>query len=147
GASPWLRPMTPSELVHAVPDDQPAVRLSALTSPSFPAGYRGRYDTARDSLTRFRSAVRGAGELGDRLSDNLLLSIGGAAVRNIPVGEEFLASVNDTVRRVFQDVRPPPSGQLVTLTSLHGTVRFTATNGSPYAMKLVVKLVPHGQLT
>jgi hypothetical protein len=147
GASPWLRPMTPSALVRAVPGAGTATRLPPQTSPSFPAGYEARYDTGRDALTRFHSAVRGADALGNRLNDDLLLSIGGAAVRSVPVGEEFLAYVNDTVRRVFEDVRPPPSGQLVTLTSLHGTVRFTATNGSPFAMKLVVKLVPHGQLT
>ena len=68
-------------------------------------------------------------------------------MRDVPTGEEFLFSVNATVRQVFRGVSPPPSGQMVTLTSLRGTVRFAVTNGSRYTMKTVVKLVPHGQLT
>jgi hypothetical protein len=146
-ASPWLRPMTPTGLVHTVPEDDAATRLSSQATPAFPAGYAERFDTGRDALTRFRSAVHGADALGQRLGDDLLLSIGGAAVRSVPTGEEFLAYVNNTVRLVFRGVHPPPSGQLVTLTSLRGTVRFTVTNDAAYAMKVVVKLIPHGQLT
>jgi hypothetical protein len=145
--SPWLRPMTPVDLVRSGPNDNGASRLSAQTSPAFPPGYAARFEGARDALTRFRSAVRGADALGARLNTNLQLSIGGAAVRDVPTGEEFLFSVNSTVRHVFQDVHPPPSGSMVTLPSRRGKVPFAVTNGSPYPMKVVVKLVPHGQLT
>jgi hypothetical protein len=146
-ASPWLQPAAPSQLARAIPSDRPAVRLAPRSAPGFPAGYADRFGDARDALARFRSSVRGAQMVGDRLSTDLLLALGGTAVRDVPVGEEFLSHVTGTVRQAFQGLRPPPSGTMVTLPSLRGTVVFRVINNARYAMKTVVRLVPHGQLT
>src|SRR5207249_543918 len=146
-ASPWLQPMAPSRLARAIPTSRPGVRLTPRSGPGFPAGYADRFGDARDALARFHSSVRGAQIVGDRLSTDLLLAIGGTAVRDVPVGEEFLSHVTGTVRQAFQGLRPPPSGTMVTLPSLRGTVVFRVINNARYAMKTVVRLIPHGQLT
>ena len=91
--------------------------------------------------------MRGADALAERLGNDLLLSLSGTAVRNVPVGEDFLSYVDGTVRHVLKDIQPPPTGHMVTIPSLRGTVVFTVKNGTRYQTKIVVKLVPHGQLT
>jgi hypothetical protein len=147
GASPWLQPMTPSQLVRAIPTDRAPVRLAPQAGPSFPAGYAAAFATASDALARFRSTVRGADVLAGRLEDDLLLSLSGAAVRNVPVGTEFLSYVGDTVHRVLKGIQPPPTGHMVTIPSLRGTVVFTVKNATRYPTSIEVRLVPHGQLT
>jgi Family of unknown function (DUF6049) len=146
-ASPWLQPMNPTHLVHSITTDRAPVRLSPQAGPSFPAGYADAFATSRDALARFTSTVRGADALAQRLEDDLLLSLSGAAVRTVPVGTAFLSSVDDTVRHVLKDIQPPPTGHMVTIPSLRGTVVFTVKNGTRYQTRIEVKLVPHGQLT
>jgi hypothetical protein len=147
GESPWLQPMNPTDLVRSLPTNRAPVRLAPQTGPSFPPGYAGAFGAARDALVRFRSTVQGAGDLADRLSDDLLLSLSGAAVRNIPLGQDFLSYVNGTVHHVLKDIQPPATGHMVTIPSLRGTVVFTVKNGTRYQTRILVKLVPHGQLT
>ncbi len=145
-ASPWLQPMDPAHLVHSITTDRAPVRLSPQGGPNFPAGYAGAFATSRDALARFKSTVRGADALAQRLEDDLMLSLSGAAVRNVPVGTAFLSYVDDTVHHVLKDVQPPPTGHMVTIPSLRGTVVFTVKNGTRYQTRILVKLVPHGQL-
>src|SRR4029077_12220213 len=63
------------------------------------------------------------------------------------VGLQFLSYVDDTVQHVLKDIQPPPTGHMVTIPSLRGTVVFTVKNGTRYQTEIEVKLVPHGQLT
>jgi hypothetical protein len=139
--------MNPSTLVRSIPSGRAPERLPPQIGPSFPAGYAAAFGTAQNALTRFRSTVRGAGVLADRLGDDLLLSLSGAAVRNVPTGMDFLSYIDQTVHRVLKDIQPPPTGHMVTIPSLRGTVVFTVRNGTRYQTKIVVRLVPHGQLT
>jgi hypothetical protein len=145
--SPWLQPMNPSVLVRSIPTQRTPVKLAPEIGPSFPPGYAASFGTAQEALTRFRTTVRGATVLADRLADDLLLSLSGAAVRNVPVGTDFLSYVNDSVHHVLKDIQAPPTGHMVTIPSLRGTVVFTVKNGTRYQTKIVVRLVPHGQLT
>jgi hypothetical protein len=146
-ASPWLVPMNPTGLVRSVSTDRSPVRLTPQAGPTFPAGYAGRFGAARDAVARFKSTVRGADPLAERLGNDLLLSLSGGAVRNVPIGEDFLSYVDDTVAHVLKGIQPPPTGHMVTIPSLRGTVVFTVKNTTRYQAKIVVKLVPHGQLT
>ena len=43
-ASPWLRPVTPPELVRSVTNDAPPSRLSSQAGPAFPPGYATRFE-------------------------------------------------------------------------------------------------------
>jgi hypothetical protein len=145
--SPWLQSMNPTELVRLIATERPPVRLAPQAGPSFPAGYAEAFATARDAFARFRTTVLGADPLAERLEDDLLLSLGGAAVRNVPVGTDFLSYVDGTVHHVLKDIQPPATGHMVTIPSLRGTVVFTVKNGTRYQTRIEVKLVPHGQLT
>jgi hypothetical protein len=147
GASPWLDPMNPTELVRSIQTDRTPVRLTPQSASTFPAGYAGRFGAARDAVARFKSTVQGADALAERLGNDLLLSLSGTAARNVPIGEDFLSYVDGTVARVLKDIQPPPTGHMVTIPSLRGTVVFTVKNGTRYQTKIVVKLIPHGQLT
>jgi hypothetical protein len=90
--------------------------------------------------------VLGAKPLADRLGLNLLLSLSGGAVQSLPTGRGFLQWDSSTIERTLSGLKPPPTGQTVTLLELRGSVYFTVRNEAPYRMKAVVRLVPHGQL-
>ena len=143
--APWLRPATASGVAAAIRPDRAPTRVRARVIHAFPVGYAARFHAAQESLKQFESAVQDAGALEDRLHTNLLYSIGGAAVRNVPVGDGFMASVTSSVQRVLGQIHP--RAQLYTLPSREGTIPFTVENDSAYRVRMVVRLVSTSQLT
>jgi hypothetical protein len=145
--APWLSPVTASKLVATIRPPSVLAHLEPATFLSFPDWYRTQYEQVKDALLRFSSSVLGAKPLADRLGLNLQLSLSGGAVRSLPAGRGFLQWDSSTIGRALAGLKPPPTGQTVTLPSLHGSVPFIVRNDGPYRMKTVVRLVPHGQLT
>jgi hypothetical protein len=145
GHEPWLKPATASTLAADVRANRSAVRVRPRVLHAFPAGYALRYRATRDALTQFESAVLNAQGLDARLRTNVLYSIGGTAVRNVPVGLSFMSSVTSTVEHLLGQIRPR-SG-VVTLTERSGPVYLTVANDSIYTAQVVVRLVSASQLT
>lgn len=144
--APWLEPVTASNLVATVRPPSAPAHLEPETFLSFPASYRAQYEQVKGELLQFSSSVLGAKPLADRLGLNLLLSLSGGAVQSLPTGRGFLQWDSSTIERTLSGLKPPPTGQTVTLLELRGSVYFTVRNEAPYRMKAVVRLVPHGQL-
>jgi len=144
--APWLRPATATTLVADVRPVHSPVRVRSRVVHAFPPEYAAKFGATRDSLTQFESAVLNADALDAQLRTNLLYSIGGAAVRDVPTGERFMSAVTSTVTHVLGQVHPP-SGPPVTLTERRGVIPFTVANDSVYAVRVVVRLVSESQLT
>jgi len=144
--APWLRPATASAVVAAVRLDHTPVRVRARVLHAFPPGYATRFHATQGSLTQFESAVQDAGALAEQMRTNLLYSIGGAAVRNVPLGESFLSAVTSSVQHVQGKIHPRVSNP-VTLPARQGTIPFTVENDSAYRVRIVVRLVSTSQLT
>ena len=142
---PWLRPATAATLAADVRSNRAPVRARSRVLHAFPQGYALRYRATRDTLTQFESAIQQADALEARLLTNLLYSIGGTAVRSVPVGLGFMSSVTSTVEHVLGQIRPR-SGVL-TLTERSGPVYLTVANDSVYPAQVVVRLVSASQLT
>jgi hypothetical protein len=142
--SPWLHPLTASRFVEAIPPKAQR-QIPTKSYRLFPPLYLNRLERAKSSLAHFSQAVHGAQPVIGRLRHNLLLADGGAFVADTAAGQDFIASVERTARRIYDRVGISTTTP-VTLTSRAGSIPVTLENTSGYTVNVVLQFVTDRRL-
>lgn len=150
-ASPWLAPVTASTMARLIPPQsgQPQAVQSAPTDAfrSFPPGYVAGLLHTRTQLSQFEATVQAPRSLTQGFATDLLFAEGGAATESPQLGETFVHTVTTGVAGVFRRIQPPPTGYLVTLTSLRGRIAFAVRNATGHTVHLRIRLLGFGRIT
>jgi Family of unknown function (DUF6049) len=146
GGAPWLDVVPVQTLASTVPpgpDDDGrtlAPYSQKLVDAELPGGYLSTVESARESLTSFRSTVGlGYGPL-DQYSRDLYVAESAWYRRSAPRfrGVLYVRAVNDGISSVYKKVQVRDTA--VTLTSRDGKIQVTTTNASDVPVTVRVRL-------
>jgi len=143
GGSPWLTPVAATGLAALVgtPGLQPVPnRLGTI----FPTDYITRLKDARLRWGHFADTAVGAKQLSETLDQRLLLAESATFMTATASGDRYVSSVLDAVNAAYSAIRI--STTQVTLTSRSGVLPLTLTNGTGYAVDVVLRFVADRRL-
>jgi Family of unknown function (DUF6049) len=139
GSSPWLLPVTASELVAMIPNPQEQP-IPTRVYPGFNPVYVGQLLFARTALKQFDRTAQSATQFVERLRTQLLLAEAGTFISDQVRGRLFIDSAYGAVRQTYDHVTLAGT-KLVTLASRNGVIPVTLRNETGYTLRVRIVLV------
>jgi hypothetical protein len=136
--SPWLQPVTASELVASTPDRERRP-IPTRVYPGFNPVYVDHLLATRSALGQFERTAEGATGLVERLKTRLLLAEAGSFISNPLRGRLFIDSANAVIQSTYK--RVVVASQPVTLASRQGLFPVTLRNDTGYTIHVRIVLI------